>query len=257
MQNGAQNGHPVRVSVDRERFILTRERVLSESPARVGIGTLGEKPLHRILKYYFEPSGEYHEVKYGGFVADIMRDGKITEIQTAGLYKLREKLGRYLLDCDVTVVCPIAKEKRIHLAGVDGKESKPRISPKRECVLDALSMMLGYEDLIKSGRLTVLCVGLAVDEYRESAPRGKYRPRAYVKTNEIPSELLEITEFKTEEDYLSALPPELSERFTVKELAKIMKRKGRYAQNVITLLVRLGVLDRVGKIGRAYIYSKI
>lgn len=245
------------IDVDKERFLRAIERAQAERGQSQGIGTLGEKLLHSTLKYYFEPDREYHEIEYGGYVADIMRDGRITEIQTSGIYKLREKLRVYLSDTDVTVVCPLALEKRIHIIDKSsGAVSKPRLSPKRCGELDLISMMVGFEQYISTGRLTVLCVCLSVDEYRERAPRGKYRPRATVKIEEIPREIQRVSEFRGAEDYLAALPPELAEAFTVKELAKIMKRKTRYAQSVITLLLRLGVLCRVGSSGRAYLYSK-
>ena len=245
------------IEIDKERFFCAKERARAERGQSQGIGTLGEKLLHSTLKYYFEPEREYHEIKHRGYVAGIMRDGRITEIQTAGIYKLREKLCAYLSDADVTVVCPLAMEKRIYVIDkASGAVSGPRLSPKRSGELDLISMLVGFEEYISTGRLTVLCVCLSVDEYRERAPKGKYRPRATVKIEGVPTDILRITEFRNAEDYLAALPTELSEVFTVKDLAKIMKRKSRYAQSVITLLLRLGVICRVGNSGRAYLYSK-
>lgn len=50
-----------------------------------GIGTLGEKTLHSVLKYYFEPDASRHEVKVGGFVADILTEDGIIETRRASL----------------------------------------------------------------------------------------------------------------------------------------------------------------------------
>ena len=76
-----------------------------------GIGTLSEKTLHSVLKYYIEPCDDFHEVAYCSFVADIMRDGCITEIQTRAFDRLRKKLAAFLPNCPVTVVFPIAENR--------------------------------------------------------------------------------------------------------------------------------------------------
>ena len=54
----------------------------SENRVRDGIGTLSEKTLHSFLKNYLEPDSSFHEIKVGRYVADIKKDGYITEIQT-------------------------------------------------------------------------------------------------------------------------------------------------------------------------------
>jgi hypothetical protein len=53
---------------------------VSESSS--GIGTLGEKALHSILKYTYEPDVSRHEIKVGGFYADIVNEQGIIEIHT-------------------------------------------------------------------------------------------------------------------------------------------------------------------------------
>lgn len=56
---------------------------------RYNIGTYKEKELHIILKKYFEPDSTYHEIKTNGFIADINRDGVITEIETSGFFRTK------------------------------------------------------------------------------------------------------------------------------------------------------------------------
>ena len=60
------------------RAIAAAETECKES----SIGRLGEKMLHRTLKYYLEPDRSYHEVDLLGSVADIKRGDRIIEIQT-------------------------------------------------------------------------------------------------------------------------------------------------------------------------------
>ena len=80
--------------IDRERF--ERALALANAPTPTCIGTLSERVTHRVLKYYFEPDPNFHEVKYLGSVADIKNSDGIIEIQTKGLDRLRGKLHKFL-----------------------------------------------------------------------------------------------------------------------------------------------------------------
>ena len=87
------------VSVDEERFFGARELVLAERAKCGGIGTLSEKTLHKILKYYVEPNEEYHEVEYLGSVLDIKGENGIFEIQTRAYDKIL-RIARTIADLD-------------------------------------------------------------------------------------------------------------------------------------------------------------
>ena len=71
--------------MDRERFLKICLRYRENIRERSGIGTLGEKTVHAVLKDYFEPNSEYQEIKVDGYFADIARKGEIFEIQTRDL----------------------------------------------------------------------------------------------------------------------------------------------------------------------------
>ena len=54
--------------MDQRDFLAAKEAALRDS----GIGTLGEKSVHAVLKAAYEPHGENREVAVGGYVADIL-----------------------------------------------------------------------------------------------------------------------------------------------------------------------------------------
>ena len=78
--------------MDALRFAKACEEAEQASPSDKGIGTLSEKTLHAVLKRYYEPYGDNHEVKIGGYVADIVGEHGIIEIQTRNFDRLRKKL---------------------------------------------------------------------------------------------------------------------------------------------------------------------
>lgn len=57
---------------------------------------MSEKTLHAVLKNYYEPDENKHEVAIDGYYADIFNDSGIIEIQTRQLNKLRDKLAVFL-----------------------------------------------------------------------------------------------------------------------------------------------------------------
>ena len=64
------------------RFEAARNKIVGTDREKKGIGTLGEKTLHAVLKHYFEPDSSFHEIRCGTFFADIFNAEGITEIQT-------------------------------------------------------------------------------------------------------------------------------------------------------------------------------
>ena len=74
---------------------------------RQGIGTLSEKTVHAVMKNYYAPDTDMHEIPIENFVADIYTGQEIIEIQTRAFNKMRRKLDAFLPLYPVTIVYPI------------------------------------------------------------------------------------------------------------------------------------------------------
>ena len=79
--------------------------------AESGIGSLSEGSLHHLLKFYFEPDADRHEVGVGRYFADILNEDGIIEIQTRALYRLSPKLDAFLPHVDNWATCDIMSPK--------------------------------------------------------------------------------------------------------------------------------------------------
>lgn len=99
--------------MNQQRFEQARLKVLSNLKKQSGIGTLAEKSVHAVLKAYYEPYEDSCEIRIGSYVADIVGEDGIIEIQTRQFSRLTEKLKEYLPLCHVTIVYPILSEKWI------------------------------------------------------------------------------------------------------------------------------------------------
>ena len=82
-------------------FEIALSHTLTTRTASQGIGTLGEKSLHAVLKRYYQPDESLHERKVGRMTVDaVLSDGSLLEIQTRGFSSLRKILGK-----QGTIVC--------------------------------------------------------------------------------------------------------------------------------------------------------
>lgn len=225
---------------------------------RFNIGTYKEKKLHIIMKHYFEPDNDYHEVPYQRYIADVKRDDRITEIQTTGFSRMNGKLAAFLPDCKVNLVYPVPYHKMV--AWIDpetGDISKKRRSPKKKGIYDVLFEMVRIPDFICDPNLTVTAVLLEMDEYRMLNGWSRDRKRGSVRYEMIPTDICEILEFKTDADYAEAIPESCTEDFTAAEFAKAARISTGRVYGVMKVLEIRGLIQRTGKKGRSNLFSRV
>ena len=94
------------------QFEQAKERVIGIARERQGIGTLSEKTVHAVLKRYYAPDEDMHEIPIENYVADIYTGTEIIEIQTRQFNRMREKLDAFLRLYPVTIVYPIPRDRK-------------------------------------------------------------------------------------------------------------------------------------------------
>ena len=240
---------------DKERLLTARIVALSESEG-CGIGTLGEKFIHKTLKYFISESGENHEQKLKNSVADVVLGGRIYEIQTRSLSRLAPKLSRFLEEYPVTVIYPLVTEKNIVWLSPDsGEASEPKKSSKRQISSSALYELSSLFQLLDDSDITVEILLLRATEYRMSDGYGALGHKRATKLNIYPDVIYEQITIKSIADIAKLLPTDLPETFTAKELYKALKLRDRQGYYALKSLEKYGFLTAVGKRGKAVIYS--
>ncbi len=240
--------------IDEKRFLDAYLSVTVKDEQRNCIGRLAEKSLHRILKMYYEPCEELHEVPFMGSVCDVKNDKGIIEIQTGSLTPLIPKLKKFLPRSTVTVVCPIIAEKRlIWLDKETGELTEPKKSPKKGRCSDLLPELSKISDILFSDGLTVRIVLLAADEYKYLDGYGKDRKKKATKIERLPRKLLGEFDIRTKDDLRSILPP-LPSPFTSADFNKATGLKRRKAFYSLKLLERVEIAEKCGKDKNAYLY---
>lgn len=242
--------------IDYARFETAYKTVTSLEDRRGGIGTLGEKAVHAVLKYYYEPNEALHEVKCGDFVADVLSYGHIFEIQSRGFEKLIPKLAHFLEQYEVTVVFPISVRKEIVWVDPEtGECRKPRVSNKHGNALDLFPELYRIRSFLTHPRLHIRVMLMNVTEYRLTDGQGKDRKQHASKIKRIPEEFLREIAIDCREDYLGFLPKTLPQTFTVDTLSRESGANLRSAGAALRILRELRLIDRIGKEKRKYLYS--
>ena len=243
--------------MDEIRFRTALEIYRKEDHERYNIGTYNEKSLHRIIKYYIEPCTAFHEVRTGSYVADIRRGHEIFEIQTRGMYRLKDKLDAFLPDYSVTVIFPMAKETYLSWIDPDTYEiSGRRRSPRKANIFSALRELYPLRRFLGDENLHFKFLFFRIEEFKFLNGRTETRKKGATRYERVPTALLEEVDFATREDFLSLIPEGLSDPFTVMDFAKAAKVNKEAAFYAVGILRELLLVDRCGKSSRSYLYRR-
>lgn len=244
--------------MDADKFQDACELIDKTVRAKKGIGTLGEKTMHAVLKQYFSSDENAQEQKFGGFVADIMDERGIIEIQTRSFDKLRKKLDFFLKDKSVTVVFPVAKTKWIYWINQEtGEISSKRKSPRKGSSCDILFEMYRIKSYLKHPHLRFCIILVNVAEFRNLNGWSLDKKKGASRFDRIPIELVDEVYINNCADYKKLIPEQLKEPFTSKQYKTALGMSLNRAQTALHVLHYVGAVKRVGKVGNAYLYEKV
>ena len=259
--------------IDEILFEEAKNRMYGKVQGEKGIGTLAEKSVHSVLKYYFAPDEAYHEQKIGRFVADICIDGEIYEIQTKQFYLMKRKLEFFLQEHEVTIIYPVCLENTLHWIPCEDVQTdsesalKQSIDAYRRSGITAgrktrkkgmpyrfFQEIYGIKELIHHPNLHFILAVLSTEEYRLLDGYGPQKKIRATKTDKIPIRLLDLISIRKPEDYRVLLPKDLPETFQSSDFGRKAGISRDLAGIALNILQELEIVTRIGKKGNAYIY---
>lgn len=241
---------------DYEAFVNAKDKIIGKAHNNKGIGTLSEKTLHAVLKLYYEPDEDKHEVAMSGYYADIYNDKGIIEIQTRQLNKLRDKLSVFLQDYHVTVVYPLPFNKWLSWVNPDnGEVQGRRKSPRHFTEYDAFYELYKIKSYLKNPNLSINLVLMDMEEYKLLNGWSYDKKRGSTRYDRVPVGIRRIVKFDRIEDYMQLVPADLKEDFTVKDFsmaAGVSVEASRYTLNILNYLE---IVKRTGRVKNGYVYN--
>jgi len=237
-------------------FEQAKEQVIGIERQRLGIGTLSEKTVHAILKRYYAPDEDMHEIPIENYVADIYTGQEIIEIQTGQFNRMRDKLTIFLKEYPVTIVYPIPRQKLlIWIDEESGELSKPHKSPAKGTPYQAFKELYKIKMFLKDPNLRLKFALIDMEEYRLLNGWSKDKKKGSCRYDRIPSRLAEEVSVENVRDYLQFVPYDLEEPFTSEQFAKAAHIRKPLAQTVLNILTYVECVERVGKEGNSYLYK--
>ena len=216
-----------------------------------------ETSLHRELKQVYAGKSGKTEVTLDDYRIDVVKRGRLFEIQHGSLAAIREKIRDLCESHRVTVVKPIIASKRLVKCPAKSKPpSSNRMSPKRSSVLDSFRELIYFRDVFPHKNLCVEVPLVHIEEWRYPG-HGKRRRR---RENDFQIEdqyLVDIEQthkFRTNADLLKLIPRSMKNPFTTKELAESLAIDRGFAQCIAYCLREMKAIDQVGKQGNALLY---
>lgn len=225
--------------------------------AQPHVGTLREKPLHAALKRWYTQPGDRIEEPVDGFVIDLVRDdGLLIEIQTRGFAAMKRKLTTLLERHAVRVVHPIPVERTIVKIGDGGEVLSRRRSPKRGAVVDLFAELVSFPQLVAHPGLSLDVLLTREDEVRHFDGTKAWRRNGWVVDERRLVEVLDRLLINSPACLGRLLPNEVPDEFTTADLAAVLRRPRRLAQQMTFCLRRAGVIETMGKNGNTLVYSR-
>jgi len=230
----------------------------SSKPMEPIIGTLNEHTLHLALKQYCEPNSAYHEVLCHGYVADIVKDGAITEIETRSFANIKRKLPQFLSDHTVTVVYPIAVTKWVTwIDPITGELSAKHRSPKKGRASDVVYELYRLLPFLLHPNFRLMLIFCDMDEYKRRDGWSRDRKRGATREERVPIAFRGTELFATPKDYAKLVDTLPDGEFTAAEFARQNRLRGRYPWYALRILTTTGVLEQCGKKGNAFLYRRL
>lgn len=225
------------------------------------IGTLQETSLHAALKAWYARPGDETEAAVDGFLIDLRRGDTLIEIQTRNFAAMKRKLPQLVEHYPVRLIHPIAQEKWIVKSEADGETIlSRRKSPRRGQVEMLFKELVSFPQLAAHPNFTLEIVLTQEEEWQRLAKRGNGRRTAWRRKGWAiyDRRLLSVVEqvvLASPADYRRFLPETLPASFTNHDLAAAAHQPLYLTQKMTYCLRQIGVIESVGRRGRAALYA--
>jgi len=222
------------------------------------IGTTHEKSLHRQLKLIFAGNDGHTEVETAGFVADgVNADGQYIEVQTRSFAPLRKKAKELAALGGLKIVYPVAVVKYLDVFDAAGGQEPRKKSTRPGNVWDLFGELIYAPELPLIPGVEIELALVEVSEERVMDGKGSRRRKGLSIHDRKLLALRERICLKSPCDYLRFVPFAKGEEFTAGIFAKKARIRPRLANKTLHVLMALGIVERMGKLGKAYVYRVI
>jgi len=230
---------------------MTKTNPKNEHTLRSGIGTLTENNLHASLIQWVSRPGDLFEVEVDGYIADIVREDLLIEIQIKNFSAIKEKILNLYEAHKIQLIHPIARQKWIIKEEIDGKIIGRRKSPKRGRVEELFYELIRTPKILQHPNFSICVLLIDLNEIWRNDGEGSWRRKNWSIADRYLIDVFDKHEFNQPKDLLGLLPPALPERFTNNDIATHLGISKSLARKMTYCLRKMEEIKVVGKHGQA------
>jgi len=235
-----------------------------------------ESTLHAQLKQLYAGIGGQLEVPVGSYICDCRTEyGELIEIQTGSFGPLKHKLQCIAQSYRVKIVHPIVCSCLIETYSADKVLLRKRQSPKKGSSWDLFKALLHAPELVKHKNISLELVALDITETRIDNGNGSWRRKGISLADKRLRIIHDTRLLHYPDDYEHFIPFNIEETFTTRDffnrcqaIRSATKPNSEQvfsipaletltyptAQKAVYVLYRIGLLERIGRKGKSYLY---
>lgn len=217
---------------------------------------MGQMSLHESIKQWYSKPGDKLEARIDDYLIDIVRDELLIEVQTGNFSSIKRKVKDLLRTHVVRIVHPIVINKWIIRVDAQGEKTSRRKSPRKGRLEDMFLELVYMPSIWKSPNLSLEILLIDAEEILVNDGKGSWR-RKYWSVKD--KRLLTISKrkiFTKPTDFLRLLSDNIPNQFTTNHIAETSGLKLSIARKMVYTLRKMGVIENIGRSGRAILYSK-
>ena len=217
---------------------------------------MGQMSLHESIKQWYSKPGDQLEARINDYLIDIIHGERLIEIQTGNFSSIKRKVKDLLRTHDIRIVHPIVINKWIIRLNTQGERVSKRKSPRKGRLEDMFLELVYMPNIWKSPNLSLEILLIDAEEILIHDGKGSWRRKYW---SILDKRLLTIRGkeiFWRPSDYLKLLSDNLPFQFTTNQIAETSGIKLSIARKMAYTLRKMGVIEDVGRKGRATLYIR-
>ncbi|MDR0635958.1 MAG: hypothetical protein LBF87_02645 [Treponema sp.] len=217
-----------------------------------------ESSLHHTLKILYSGEGGRIEVPIDTYMCDgVTASGEIIEVQIGSFSPLVDKV-QALTQCNrVKIVHPIIVQKQLELYDTAGTLVSSRKSPCKGTVWDLFNALVHAPRLPLLPQVSVELALVDITEMRIQDGLGSWRRKGVSILNKSLVAYHGSFILAGVDDYRRLIPFGEGEAFTTQDMGERVGIKAALARKALYVLHKLGVVQRSGKRGKAWVYRTL
>jgi hypothetical protein len=217
---------------------------------------MAQTSLHESIKQRYSKPGDQLESWVDGYLIDIVRGKLLIEVQTGNFSSIKEKVRDLLRNHVVRIVHPLVVNKWIIRLDAHGENASRRKSPRKGRLEDVFLQLVYMSNIWRSPNLSLEVLLIDAEEVLIDDGKGSWRRKYWSVQDKRLVTIRGREVYRGPTDFLRLLSDNLPNKFTTNHIAETSGINLNIARKMAYTLRKMGVIEDIGKRGRATLYTK-